>query len=227
MQIVMWKASRNLMKPSARSVWTRRSRSRCRVPIAFACSAFNTGEESSTPQRVRTYSPTHSVLFFFRSAQSKTCPICRAKIECSEGSDLYQFTHHEVRDLGSYATDLVARIFEFLEKRDRSDCTEDAIRKSAEIYAAASSIKCAPLSKLLQTELLPRATLSLGLSSLIGRVTVPAEVDSDFMLALELSSGEDQFAAFRQYEQLQRDQVLAMALAMEVDDSEMEPHADV
>ncbi|TMW62218.1 hypothetical protein Poli38472_009711 [Pythium oligandrum] len=154
------------------------------------------------------------------SAQNNTCPICRSKIECSEGSDLWQLTSNDVRDLGSYATDLVARIFEFLEKRDQSTYEEEDFKRSEEIYATASAIKSASLSKLLQTELLP-TTLPLGLSSVLGRVAVPTEVDSDFMLALELSSGEDQFAAFRQYEQMRRDQVLAMAIAMEVEDEEM------
>jgi hypothetical protein len=48
-------------------------------------------------------------LAYYRSAQSQTCPICRAKIDCSEGDELWQLTSNEVDDIDSYATDLVAR----------------------------------------------------------------------------------------------------------------------
>ncbi|KAJ0409488.1 hypothetical protein P43SY_002378 [Pythium insidiosum] len=153
-------------------------------------------------------------------AQKNTCPICRCKIECSEGSDLWQLTSHEIKDIGSYATDLVARIFEFLDKRQRSEYTEDQIARSSELYATASALKYTPLNKLSARELLP-TTLPLGLSTMLGRSTAApptTEPDSDFLLALELASGEDQFAAFRRIEQMRRDQVLAMALAMEVQD---------
>ncbi|GLE00309.1 hypothetical protein PINS_up009037 [Pythium insidiosum] len=159
------------------------------------------------------------------SAQKNTCPICRCKIECSEGSDLWQLTSHEIKDIGSYATDLVARIFEFLDKRPRSEYTEDQIARSSELYANASALKYTPLNKLSARDLLPTA-LPLGLSTMLGRSTAPvptSESDSDFLLALELASGEDQFAAFRRIEQMRRDQVLAMALAMEAEDHEDDP----
>lgn len=155
-----------------------------------------------------------------RSAQNKTCPICRSKIECSEGSELWQLTSNEVEDIGSYATDLVARIYEFLEKKDRSEFSEEAIKRSAEIYAAAIAVKHKPFTKFVHAELFP-TTFPLGISSLLATgINLPTEFDEDVLLALELASGEDQHAALKHYEQLRRDHMLAMTIAMQVEEEE-------
>lgn len=153
--------------------------------------------------------------------QSKTCPICRSKIECSEGSELWQLTSNEVEDIGSYATDLVARIYEFLEKKDRSKHSEESIKRSAEIYAAAVAVKPKPFTKFVRAELFP-TTFPLGITSLLATgVSLPTEFDEDVLLALELASGEDQHAAMKHFEQLRRDHVLAMTIAMEAEEHEI------
>ncbi|KAF1314500.1 E3 ubiquitin-protein ligase rnf8-like isoform x1, partial [Globisporangium splendens] len=162
------------------------------------------------------------------SAQNSTCPICRSKIECSEGSELWQLTSNEVEDIGSYATDLVARIFEFLEKKDRSTYTEEAMKRSAELYASAVAVTPKPFNKFVHAELFPTRfspTLPLGLSSLLTMpgVNLPSEFDEDVLLALELASGEDQHAAVKHYEQLRRDHVYAMTLAMQAEEEEDDP----
>lgn len=164
------------------------------------------------------------VLVNDRSAQNSTCPICRSKIECSEGSELWQLTSNEVEDIGSYATDLVARIFEFLEKKDRSEYTDEAMTRSAQLYASAVAIKSKSFTKFVHAELFPTA-FPLGLSSLLATpgVNLPSEFDEDVLLALELASGEDQHAALKHYEQLRRDHVYAMTVAMQVDEEEDDP----
>ncbi|KAF4043633.1 C3HC4 type (RING finger) zinc finger protein [Phytophthora infestans] len=151
------------------------------------------------------------------STQSQTCPICRAKFNCSEGDELWQLTSDEVEDLGSYATDLVARIYEYLDKRDISKHTEEDIKRSAELYAAALAVKQSPLRKFVHTDLFPTA-LPLGFPSILRTgIRLATEFDSDLMLALELASGEDQYAAMQHFEQLQRDQMLAVTMAMQAE----------
>lgn len=153
------------------------------------------------------------------SVQHNTCPICRTEIECSEGSDLWQLTCGEIKDIGSYATDLVARIFEFLDKRPVSPYSEEEIQRSSEAYATATAIKTASVSPV---SIPTTPSFRLGLSILGQSMfsTIPTEIDSDFLLALEVASGQDQFAAFRQYEQMRQDQVLAMTIAMQADEEE-------
>lgn len=125
--------------------------------------------------------------------------------------------------MGSYATDLVARIYEFLEKKERSTLSEDEMKRSGEIYAAAIAVKRKPFTKFVHAELFP-TTFPLGLSSLlVTGVHLPTEFDEDVMLALELASGEDQHAAVKHYEQLRRDHVLAMTIAMQVEAEEDDP----
>ncbi|TYZ58908.1 hypothetical protein PybrP1_009512 [[Pythium] brassicae (nom. inval.)] len=170
---------------------------------------------------------THSFcLYCFQhwSVQSKTCPICRSAIECSEGSELWHLTSNDVEDMGSYATDLVARIYEFLEKKERSTLSEAEMAHSQAIYAAAVAVKPKPFRKFVHAELFPTA-FPLGLASLLapGSVQLNTEWDEDVVLALELASGEDQHAAMKHYEQLRRDHVLAMAIAMQVEDEEDDP----
>lgn len=168
---------------------------------------------------------THSFCFLcFKSwtAQSKTCPICRSKLGCSEGDDLWDLMSSEVDDIGAYSTDLVSRIYEFLEKRPFSTFSEDSCTRSAETLAAASLVKCTSISNLVTTDFLPTnfqislPTIGFQLPGLTPEAS-SAEL-ADLMLAWEIASGEDQVAALRHYEQVRRDQVLAMALAMEVDD---------
>lgn len=152
-----------------------------------------------------------------RSAQSQTCPICRAKIDLSEGDELWQLTSHEIDDIDSYATDLVARIYEYLDKRDKSEHSEADIKRSAEVYVAALAVKQTHFHKLVHTELFPTA-LPLGFPSILRHgIRLGSEFDADIMLALELASGEDQHAALRYFQQLRRDQVLAMAMAVEAE----------
>jgi hypothetical protein len=154
------------------------------------------------------------------STQSQTCPICRAQFNCSEGDELWQLTSDEVEDLGSYATDLVARIYEYLDKRDRSQHTEGDIKRSAELYSAAIAVKQTPLRKFVHTDLFPTA-LPLGFPSILrSGIRLATEFDSDLMLALELASDADQYAAMHHFEQLQRDQMLAVTMAMQADADE-------
>jgi hypothetical protein len=158
-------------------------------------------------------------LAYYRSAQSQTCPICRAKIDCSEGDELWQLTSNEVDDIDSYATDLIARIYEFLDKRDRSELSERDIKRSAEAYVAALAVKQTHFHKLVHTDIFPTA-LPLGFPSILRHgIRLGSEVDADIMLAMELASGEDQHAALRYFQQLRRDQVMAMALAMEAENN--------
>ncbi|CAI5714842.1 unnamed protein product [Peronospora destructor] len=148
------------------------------------------------------------------SIQSPTCPICRAKFDCSEGDELWQLTSNEVEDMGSYATDLVARIYEYLDKRDKSKHTDEDIKRSAELYSQT------PLRKFVYANLFPTA-LSLGLPSILrGGIRPATEFDSDLMLALELASGEDQYAAMLHYEQLRRDQTMNLTMALQTDTEE-------
>lgn len=154
------------------------------------------------------------------SAQNKTCPICRSKIDCSEGDELWQLTSNEIEDIGSYATDLVARIYEFLDKRETSTFSEADLKRSAERYSAAGVVKRTALSKLVHTDIFPTA-MPLGLPSILrGGLRMSTEIDPDVLLALELASGEDQYAAWQYYEQMRRDQVLALTVAMQVEDAE-------
>ncbi|CAI5702398.1 hypothetical protein KXD40_005254 [Peronospora effusa] len=154
------------------------------------------------------------------STQSQTCPICRAKFDCSEGDELWQLRSNEVEDLGSYATDLVARIYEYLDKRDTSNYTDEDIKRSAELYSAAIVVKQTPLRQFVYADLFPTA-LPLGFPSILrGGIRLATEFDSDLMLALELASGEDQYAAMLHYEQLQRDQTMALTMAMQTDTGE-------
>ncbi|CAH0477665.1 unnamed protein product [Peronospora belbahrii] len=149
------------------------------------------------------------------STQSQTCPICRTKFNCSEGDELWQLTSNEVEDLGSYATDLVARIYEYLDKRDRSNYTDEEIKRSAEVYTAAIAVKQTPLRKFVHTDLFPTA-LPLGFPSILrGGIRLATEFDSDLMLALELASGEDQYAAMQHYAQLRRDKTLALRMSLQ------------
>lgn len=129
--------------------------------------------------------------------------------------------------MGSYATDLVARIYEFLEKKERSTLTETEMTQSLAIYTAAVAGKRPPFRKFMHAELFPTA-FPLGLASLLppggsSSVHLPTELDDDVVLALELASGDDQHAAVKHYEQLRRDHVLAMAIAMQVEDEEDNP----
>ncbi|RLN90004.1 hypothetical protein BBJ28_00020701 [Nothophytophthora sp. Chile5] len=154
------------------------------------------------------------------STQSQTCPICRAKFNCSEGDELWQLTSDEVDDIGSYATDLVARIYEYLDKRERSPHSIEDIKRSAEQYTAAIAVKQTPFCKFVHTDLFPTA-LPLGFPSIMRTgIRLATEFDSDLMLALELASGEDQYAAVQHFEQLQRDQMMAVTMAMQADTEE-------
>ncbi|CAI5711642.1 unnamed protein product [Peronospora destructor] len=154
------------------------------------------------------------------SIQSPTCPICRAKFDCSEGDELWQLTSNEVEDMGSYATDLVARIYEYLDKRDKSKHTDEDIKRSAELYSAAIIVKQTPLRKLVSANLFSTA-LPLGFLSILRDGIRPAtEFDSDLMLALELASGEDQYAAMLHYEQLRQDQTMNLTMALQTDTEE-------
>ncbi|CEG47506.1 e3 ubiquitin-protein ligase rnf8-like isoform x1 [Plasmopara halstedii] len=155
------------------------------------------------------------------STQSETCPICRTVFNCSEGDELWHLASNEVEDLGSYATDLVARIYEFLDKREKSKYTEEDIKRSVELYSAAVSVKQTPLRKFVYSELFPTA-LPLGVPSILrSGIRFSTEHDSDLMLALEVAAGQDQYAAMQHYEQLKRDQILAstMALQSDIDES--------
>ncbi|RLN48762.1 hypothetical protein BBJ28_00012750 [Nothophytophthora sp. Chile5] len=154
------------------------------------------------------------------STQSQTCPICRAKFNCSEGDELWQLTSDEVDDIGSYATDLVARIYEYLDKRERSPHSAEDIKRSAEQYTAAIAVKQTPFCKFVHTDLFPTA-LPLGFPSIMRTgIRLATEFDSDLMLALELASGEDQYAAVQHFEQLHRDQMMAVTMAMQADAEE-------
>lgn len=154
------------------------------------------------------------------STQSQTCPICRTIFNCSEGDELWQLTSDEVEDLGSYATDLVARIYEYLDKRDRSQFTEEDLKQSMELYSAAVAVKQTPLRKFVCADFFPMA-LPLGFpSTLRSGIRLATDYDSDLMLALELATGEDQYAAMQHFELLQRDQILAATLALQSDAEE-------
>ncbi|DAZ95774.1 TPA: hypothetical protein N0F65_010276 [Lagenidium giganteum] len=173
---------------------------------------------------------THSFcLYCFQhwTSQSKTCPTCRSKLDCSEGDELWQLMSIEVDDIGSYATDLVARIYEFLEKRDFSTFTPEDIERSADTYLTASMVKSASVSRFVYTDLLP-TSLTLAMPTLARNSSITPEVDptqlSDLMLAMELASGQDQAAAIKHYEQMRRDHVMAMTIAMQVEDEEDDPN---
>uniref|UniRef100_M4BBK1 RING finger protein 141 n=1 Tax=Hyaloperonospora arabidopsidis (strain Emoy2) TaxID=559515 RepID=M4BBK1_HYAAE len=154
------------------------------------------------------------------STQSPTCPICRAPFDCSEGDDMWQLTSNEVEDLGSYATDLVARIYEYLDKCDKSRYTEEDMKRSAELYTAAIAVKQTPLHKFVRTDLFPTA-LPLGFPfNLRSGIRFATEIDSDLMLALEVASDEDQHAAMQHFEQLRQDQLLAVAMTRQAESEE-------
>ncbi|KAI9917090.1 hypothetical protein PsorP6_018062 [Peronosclerospora sorghi] len=158
------------------------------------------------------------------STQSPTCPICRAKFDCSEGDELWQLTSDDVEDMGSYATDLIARIYEYLDKRDKSVHTAADMKRSKELYATAIATKQPPLRKFVHTDLFPTA-LPLGFPSIRHHsIRLATELDADVMLALEVAAGEDQYAAMQYFEQLKRDQRLAIALTMQAE-TEASPDA--
>ena len=149
------------------------------------------------------------------STQSPTCPICRAPFECSEGDELWPLTSNEVEDLDAYATDLVARIYEYLDKRSTSSCTEADVKRSAALYTAAVAVKQTPLRKFVHADLFPTA-LPLGFPfGLRSGVRLATDIDADLMLALEVASGEDQHAAMQHFAQVRQDQRLALAMAGE------------
>lgn len=153
------------------------------------------------------------------STQSPTCPICRAEFNCCEGDDLWQLASVDVDDLGSYATDLVARIYEYLDKRVECKCTEEYMKRSAVLYSAAVAVKRTPKRNMMRTRLFS-STLPLGLpSALRSRIQLSTVFDPDMMLAVELASGEDQYAAMQHFEQLQQDELLAMAMQSDAEES--------
>jgi hypothetical protein len=103
--------------------------------------------------------------------------------------------------------------------RDRSELSERDIKRSAEAYVAALAVKQTHFHKLVHTDIFPTA-LPLGFPSILRHgIRLGSEVDADIMLAMELASGEDQHAALRYFQQLRRDQVMAMALAMEAENN--------
>lgn len=134
---------------------------------------------------------------------------------------MWHLASHDVSDISSYATDLVARIYEFLEKRPRSEYSENDLTRSAEIHIAALEMKPRSFCKFVQDELAP-PRLPSNLPSIIqqGVHITDANLDRDVLLALELASGQDQYEALRHYEQVRRDHVLALTIAMQVDDED-------
>jgi len=171
---------------------------------------------------------THSFcLYCFQhwSAQSQTCPLCRAKIDCSEGSELWQLTCKDIEDIGTYSADLMARIYEFLEKRQQAKYTEEEMKVSRDRFDEAQNVKIQPFPSFSHTELLSNS-LPVGLPYILRcalRLSPQStnsnlELDTDLLLALELASGEDQFAAWRYFEQQRRDHIMATTIAMQVDE---------
>jgi hypothetical protein len=153
------------------------------------------------------------------SAQNKTCPICRAKLKCSEGEELWHLTSNEVEDIGAYATDLVARIYEFLEKREKSDVSEEDLNRSAETFASVCELNLPPFSKMiLLASQFGNSTRAPDLSP------VDPIANPDLALAMELASGEDQYAAMKRFDQLRKDHVFALTLAMQVEEEEEDPN---
>jgi hypothetical protein len=134
------------------------------------------------------------------SIQNQTCPICRTVIRCSEGEELYELTNNEASDMQAYANDLVARVYEFLEKMPLSPFSEeDAWRSSMECLEAEKGI------------------LSHGGHE--GSAAPPVE---DYLFAVRLASGQDQYEAERMIQTQLKDNVLAVALSMQVVEEEEE-----
>ncbi|OQR97258.1 hypothetical protein ACHHYP_12347 [Achlya hypogyna] len=118
-----------------------------------------------------------------RSSQKQTCPICRSRIYCAEGEELWHLTSNDIRDIASYAKDLVSRIYEFLDTQEHSRFTHDKLIDSA---AQFNSYRIAHMETVV-VEDEPQDDTRSSLSS----VRVPS-LDSDYIFALALAAGEDQ-----------------------------------
>ncbi|EQC24993.1 hypothetical protein SDRG_17113 [Saprolegnia diclina VS20] len=120
------------------------------------------------------------------STQNQTCPICRSRIYCAEGEELWHLTSNDIRDIASYAKDLISRIYEFLDKQDMSHISHDKLIASAANYNA---WRIATLETRLDEE--PQGDDHSRSSSFSLPPTTPT-LDSDYIFALALAAGEDQ-----------------------------------
>ena len=165
-----------------------------------------------------------------RSSQQPTCPICRSKIKCSEGEELWYLTFNEASDMKSYANDLVSRIFEFLDTLNVSHFSEADINRSRYHFSAAAvALKdrlqnavynISPGTGTSSSSRTRAQSIEHIFSSFTSAVSgssssSSAVVDhSDYLFALSVAS-DDQFEAERQLQQVHQDQVYAQAMAMD------------
>ncbi|OQR97646.1 hypothetical protein THRCLA_06893 [Thraustotheca clavata] len=110
------------------------------------------------------------------SSQNQTCPICRSRIYCAEGEELWHLTSNDIRDIASYAKDLISRIYEFLDKQEQSKVSHDRLITSAHQYNA---------WRLATAEIAVEEPQDDTRSSYVSS-------DPDYVFALALAAGEDQ-----------------------------------
>ena len=112
---------------------------------------------------------------------------------------------NEIDDIGSYANDLIARIYEFLELREASVFTEQDLVRSEALHVEAQSLDLDPINmKAIADYVNTYISSSLpGLASMYPGNNRQdwIHTDSDFALALQLAAGQDQFEAMQIYEQ--------------------------
>ncbi|KAH9100976.1 hypothetical protein Ae201684P_007165 [Aphanomyces euteiches] len=121
------------------------------------------------------------------SAQNQTCPICRSRLQCAEGEELWHLSSSRgISNITSYAQDLVSRIYEFLDKQAVSRFTEQYVHESHVKYTVWRM-------ETIQHQLLEQQPQDGPLA-----VDANDELHPDYIFALALAGGEDQELALEE-----------------------------